>query len=79
MKVTQAEGLIRRSASKCWMDWRRRRVRSCAARERLKAEKGEDATKAWNTAYALGELTQLIDPYYPFEKPRKSGDARSAR
>ena len=39
-----------------------------AARERLKAEKGEDATKAWNTAYALsGELTQLIDPYYPFE------------
>ena len=69
MKVTQAEGFDKK---KCFemLDGLEEATRPLmlAARERLKAEKGEDATKAWNTAYALsGELTQLIDPYYPFE------------
>lgn len=69
MKVTQAEGFNKK---KCFemLDGLEEATRPLmhAARDRLKAEKGEDATKGWNTAYALsGELTQLIDPYYPFE------------
>ena len=69
MKVTQAEGF---SKKKCFemLDGLEEATRPImqAARERLKKEKGEAATKGWNTAYALsGELTNLLDPYYPFE------------
>lgn len=69
MKVSQAEGFNKK---KCFemLDGLEQATRPImhAARERLKREKGEDATKGWNTAYYLsGELTQLIDPYYPFE------------
>jgi|UniRef100_A0A7S0KAV3 hypothetical protein len=69
MKVTNAEGFGKK---KCFemLDGLEEATRPLmhAAREKLQREKGDDATKAWNTAFALsGELTALLDPYYPFE------------
>jgi hypothetical protein len=69
MKVTNAEGFGKK---KCFemLDGLEAATRPLmqAAREKLKAEKGEEAIKPWNTGFALsGELTQLVDPYFPFE------------
>jgi oligoendopeptidase F len=69
LKVTNAEGF---SKKKCFemLDGLEHATKPLLdkALERLKKEKGEDATKPWNTGFALsGELTKLTDPYYPFE------------
>jgi len=69
LKVTNAEGF---SKKKCFemLDGLEQATKPLLdkALERLKKEKGEDATKPWNTGFALsGELTKLTDPYYPFE------------
>ena len=40
-----------------------------AARDKLRAAKGEGAAEPWNTSYALaGETEKALDPYFPFEK-----------
>lgn len=69
LKVTNAEGF---SKKKCFemLDGLEQATKPLLdkALEMLKKEKGEDATKPWNTGFALsGELTKLTDPYYPFE------------
>ena len=65
LKVTNAEGF---SKKKCFemLDGLEQATKPLLdkALERLKKEKGEDATKPWNTGFALsGELTKLTDPY----------------
>ena len=69
MKVTQAEGFSKRTCFEM-LDGLEAATRPLLeeALAKLEAEKGADARKPWNLAYALsGELTRELDPYFPFE------------
>jgi hypothetical protein len=69
MKVTNAEGFSKKVCFEM-LDGLEKATKPLLdkALERLKAEKGAEATKPWNTGFMLsGELTKLSDPYFPFE------------
>ena len=69
MKVTQAEGFDKKTCFEM-LDGLEKATRPILenALTKLESEKGKDALKPWNLAYALsGELTRELDPYFPFE------------
>ena len=69
MKVTQAEGFDKKTCFEM-LDGLEKATRPIleTALTKLESEKGADALKPWNLAYALsGELTRELDPYFPFE------------
>lgn len=70
MKVTQAEGFSKERLFQILDDLEQKtRPAMEKARQDLEAKYGADATKPWNTAFALaGDLVKKADPYFPFEK-----------
>tara|TARA_B110000977_G_scaffold176155_1_gene231535 strand:- start:13631 stop:15409 length:1779 start_codon:yes stop_codon:yes gene_type:complete len=69
MKVTQAEGFDKETCFEM-LDGLEKATKPLldVALKKLESEKGADSLKPWNLSYALsGELTKLMDPYFPFE------------
>ena len=69
MKVTQAEGFSKRTCFEM-LDGLEAATRPLLEEApQVEAEKGADARKPWNLAYALsGELTRELDPYFLRER-----------
>ena len=69
-KVTQAEGFGKDRLFEM-LDELEAATRPLAAEARcaLQADKGDDALRPWNSAFAMaGDSTRDLDPYFPFEK-----------